>query len=295
MTENIPLSEQTCANCGSTELRQDTNGVWHCLYCRSTFRADDPAMIVVDSPNVQSANKNVVDTADLFTFDQEQALSAHLRALSDREDVAVVVETVNTITQNVEMYARKRAHELGVGDAEKDNGIYILMVRQPRRVQVVAGNGIAPHLSGADITAIVQSVFIPTFKSGDLVKGLSDGATTLVEHYKANRSGRPSSFVPRTSASASRGFSGNSSSGSPFAGMKQAMGCIVFALIGVVLIFSFINGLNGSGGGGGGGSDYGTSDNSWDWDSGGGSDWGGGGSDYGGGGFDSGSSGGGDW
>lgn len=291
MTESIPLSEQTCINCGSTELRQDTNGVWHCLYCRSTFRADDPAMIVVDTPNVQQANENVVDTADLFTFDQQTALSAHLRALRDREDVVVVVETVNTITQNVEMYARDRAHALGVGDAEKDNGIFILMVRQPRRVQVVAGNGIAPHLSSAAINEVVQSVFIPAFKAGDLVGGLTAGADALVESYSARRAGRASTYTPRR-------FTG-SSAGARSSARKPATSVgswIVFAIVAVVIIVSLLNG--GVGGGGGSGGDDSGTDTSWNWDSGGGDSGGGdygGGSDFGGGGFDSGSSGGGDW
>ncbi len=286
MTDQIPLSEQTCVNCGSTELRQDTNGVWHCLFCRSTFRADDPAMIVVDTPKAQEANENVIDTADMFTFDQERMLSDHLRGIRDRHDVVVVIESVNTITQNVEMYARKRAHELGVGDAQKDNGIYILMVRQPRRVQVVAGNGIAPHLNGATITQIVQDVFIPAFKAGDLVRGLTSGADALVDTYLANRSGRVHGFTPRAGSSSSGGSTARKSSSS-------LGGWIFFIVFGIFIIWAlFFSG----GGGGGGGSDYSGTDSGWNWDSGGGSDWGGGGgSDFGGGGFDSGSSGGGDW
>ncbi len=287
MNDSIPLSEQTCVNCGSTELRQDTNGVWHCLYCRSTFRADDPAMIVVDTPKAQEANDNVIDTGDLFTFDQERALSAHLRRIRDEHDVVVVVETVNTITQNVEMYARQRAHELGVGDAAKDNGLYILMVRQPRRVQVVAGNGIAPHLDGTTITRIVQDVFIPTFKAGDLVRGLSDGADALVETYLANRSGRVSGYTPRGVADASGGAAAGRS------GANRWGGWLAFAIVGAIILWAL---FTGDGDAGGGSDNSGGNDSSWNWDSGGGSDWdSGGGSDFGGGGFDSGSSGGGDW
>src|SRR5690606_38977121 len=153
----------------------------------STFRADDPAMIVVDSPEVRQANDNVVDTADMLTYDQQQAVGAHLRGLKKKHDVVIVVETVNTITQNVEYYARKRAHELGVGDAAKDNGIYILLVRQPRRVQVQAGNGISTYLNGEDINAVVAAEMVPKFKGGDLVSGLIEGADALVETYLDNR------------------------------------------------------------------------------------------------------------
>ena len=290
------LAEQRCTNCGSTQLRQDTNGVWHCEFCRSTFRADDPAMIVVDSPNVQQANENVIDTADMLTYEQQEQVSQHLRRLRDRSDVVVVVETVNTITQNVEHYARNRAQELGVGDDVKDNGVYILMVRQPRRVQVQAGDGVSLHLSSADINRVVQESFIPRFKADDYVGGLTDGADAIVATYEANRgSGRTFSGGASGSGSGSgaRGVSGLSGS----SGARPRRGSVIgWVILAVAIGWIFLSLLNGQGlSGSGGSSTGGDSGISWDFGGGGGSDWGGGGSDFGGGDFGGGSGGGGDW
>lgn len=286
------VAEQRCTNCGSTELRQDTNGVWHCLYCRSTFRADDPAMIVVASPNVQQANENVIDTADMLTFEQQAAVSAHLRSLRDRHDVVVVVETVNTITENVEHYARRRAQELGVGDDVKDNGVFILMVRQPRRVQIQAGDGISHHLSSDDINRVVQESVIPAFKDGDYVAGLTRGADELVATYETNLGSGRTFIGPSTGSSAtSRALRGGGGGGKVF-------GWIAIGAVVLWLLFSIFSG-QGFGGGSGstGGGDSGVS---WDIGDGGGSDfgggdWGGGGSDFGGGDFGGGSGGGSDW
>jgi uncharacterized protein len=275
-------------------------------------------MIVVDSPNVQQANENVVDTADMLTFEQQEALSAHLRELRDRDDVVVVVETVNTITENVEYYARKRAQELGVGDDAKDNGLYILLVRSPRRVQVQAGNGISTYLGGDDITRVVSESIVPRLKAGDMVGGLTTGADALVETYLDNRATNRVRSDSRASGGVTSGsrtgrrFSGerwrsaySSSSGGDRERSSSAWRYVPFVILVIVLIWMLAtNGfrLSGSsGGGGGGGYDSGyDSGGGWDsgggYDSGGGGSWdSGGGSDYGGGDFDSGSGGGSDW
>lgn len=301
------LAPQRCVNCGSTDLSQDTNGLWHCAFCRSTFRADDPAMIVVDSPEVQQANENVVDTADMLTFEQQQAVGAHLRGLGKKHDVVVVVETVNTITENIEYYARRRAQELGVGDAAKDNGIYVLLVRQPRRIQVQAGNGISTYLGGGDIDQIVKARMVPEFKAGDLVTGLIAGADALVDTYLDNRAtdnvrtgSRASGEANPSSELSTRRWRSLSSdsSGSGSGEQKSPWRYLPMVLIIIVVIWMLATDNFGGGGGGSGG------DSGYDsgYDSGGGSDWGGGGgydsgggSDYGGGGFDSGSGGGSDW
>lgn len=302
-------------NCGSTQLQQDSNGLWHCDFCRSTFRADDPAMIVVDSPEVRQANENVVDTADMLTFDQQQAVGAHLRGLGKQHDVVVVVETVNTITENVEYYARRRAQELGVGDEAKDNGLYILLVRQPRRIQVQAGNGVSTYLSGTDIDAVVKAEMVPRFKADDLVTGLMTGADRLVDAYLDNKTmnrvrtdSRASGPTSSSSGSGKRysttnrwrsAYSG-SRSGSEQRGSSgwRYLPALIIAIVIILLLAT--NGFRGVGSGGGGG--YNDSGYDSGYDSGGGSDWGGGGgydsgggSDYGGGGFDSGSGGGSDW
>lgn len=306
-------------NCGSTQLQQDSNGLWHCDFCRSTFRADDPAMIVVDSPEVRQANENVVDTADMLTFDQQQAVGAHLRGLGKQHDVVVVVETVNTITENVEYYARRRAQELGVGDEAKDNGLYILLVRQPRRIQVQAGNGVSTYLSGADIDAVVKAEMVPRFKADDLVTGLMTGADRLVDAYLDNKTmnrvrtdSRASGTTSSSSGSGKRYSTANrwrSAYSASRSGSEQRsssgwryLPALIIAIVIILLLAT--NGFRGVGSGGGGGGGGGYNDSGYDsgYDSGGGSDWGGGGgydsgggSDYGGGGFDSGSGGGSDW
>jgi len=281
------LEQLRCPHCGSTQLDQDSNGVWHCRYCRGTFRADDPRMIVVTAPNVQRANEPVIDTADLLTGAQQQQLTDRFRQLDAQYGVVIVLETVNTITENVDLYARRRAQELGVGDDATDNGIYILIVDHPHHVQVVAGDGLAAKLPHEVIQQVVDGTMIPAFRGGDYVTGVGQGAAQLA----AATQGQRPSFASRPLAS----YPGSSSSPSRTRTSRFWIPVIVIAAILLIVMFASKNGLGGGSGyvdtGGSGYSDFGSGGGS-DW---GGSDFGGGGSDFGGGDFGGGSSGGGDW
>ena len=283
-----------CPHCGSTDISQDSNGLWHCAFCRGTFQAANPAMVVLSSTDAQRAQKDVIDTADLFSEADEQTLRTKLEQLDDWYGVEIVVETVNTITENVDYYARSRAQELGVGSDATDNGIYILVVAQPHHVQVEVGNGIAPYVRHADIQDVVQSTMIPAFRGGDYVTGLTQGATQIAYRYRSGSRSRPSGLRDSIAGSPA----------APSAGRRfgKALGWLVVAIVVLTMfggggagllgmLMGGIGGMTGSVIDGGSGYDSGY-DSGWG-DSGGGySDFG---SDFGGGDFDTGSSGGGDW
>jgi len=281
------LEQLHCPHCGSTQLDQDSNGVWHCRFCRGTFRADDPAMIVVAAPNVQRANVPVIDTADLLTGEQEQALAARFRQLDAEHGVVIVLETVNTITENVDLYARRRAQELGVGQDATDNGIFILIVGHPHHVQVEAGDGLAASLPHELIQRVVEGTMLPAFRGGEYVTGVGEGAAELA----AAASGRGAPL-----GVASPGPMPPASAG-PRSRSARWIPLVVVAAVLLVVLLASRGGLGWLGSGSGyvdTGGDYGNS--GWGGDlGGGGSDFGGGGSDFGGGDFGGGSSGGGDW
>ncbi len=296
------LDQLKCPHCGSTDLQQDSDGVWHCQFCRATFRADDPQMIVLGSQTAINNDRLVIDTADMFVSGGEQQVINAFEQLKANFGLVFVLETVNTITENVDYYARNRAQELGVGDDRFDNGIYILMVNQPHHVQIEAGDGVAPWLSSAEINAIVQNVMLPAFHNNDYVGGVIAGATQVANTYAIEKQKNPAG-----NAQNSRLFTTNSemqvsqfyqqkivSSSKTIKSIVSAIITVIF----VVFLISFIAIVGNSGGShttyynNNGGYSYNNGDDSGSYD-GGGYDSGGG--DFGGGDFGGGSSGGGDW
>ena len=173
-----------CPNCGGTSLRQDGyTGKWICLDCRNEFLDVEARMVVVDAAAAIHKNDLVIDTANLLSDAQEAELLAYFRSIESH--LVVAVETVNTITENVEYYARRRAQELGVGRDDIDNGVYIVVVLDPRRIQIVTGNGVAPKVDAVQLNRISSQVIAPKFKARDYVGGFKDGVAEILRLYQA--------------------------------------------------------------------------------------------------------------
>lgn len=197
-----------CPNCGGTQLKQDGyTGKWLCLDCRNEFLDVDARMVVVDAAATIRKNDLVVDTANLLSDAQEADLLAYLRSIESR--LVVAVETVNTITENVEYYARRRAQELGVGRDDIDNGVYIVVVLNPRRIQIVAGNGVAPKIDATQLNRISSQIIAPKFKAGDYVAGFKSGVAEMLRLYTSPaRSAEKSAAKPNGGGKLGRGFLG---------------------------------------------------------------------------------------
>jgi uncharacterized membrane protein YgcG/predicted RNA-binding Zn-ribbon protein involved in translation (DUF1610 family) len=206
-----------CPNCGGTQLKQDGfTGKWLCLDCRNEFLDVDARMVVVDAAATIRKNDLVVDTANLLSDAQEADLLAYLRSIESQ--LVVAVETVNTITENVEYYARRRAQELGVGRDDIDNGVYIVVVLNPRRIQIVAGNGVAPKIDATQLNRISSQIIAPKFKAGDHVAGLKNGVAEMLRLYTS----------PANSAKASVAR--------PNGGRKMGRGCLGVVLAAITAI-----------------------------------------------------------
>ena len=171
-----------CPNCGGTQLKQDGyTGKWMCLDCRNEFLDVDARMVVVDAAAVVHKNDLVIDTANLLGKKEEAELLAYFRSIEAQ--LVVAVETANTITENAEYYARRRAQELGVGRDDIDNGVYILVVLNPRRIQIVTGNGVSRKVSSANLNAVSSQFIAPRFKRADYVAGLKAGVAEILRIY----------------------------------------------------------------------------------------------------------------
>lgn len=213
-----------CPNCGGTQLKQDGyTGKWLCLDCRNEFLDVDARMVVVDAAAAIRKNDLVVDTANLLSDAQEADLLAYLRSIESQ--LVVAVETVNTITENVEYYARRRAQELGVGRDDIDNGVYIVVVLNPRRIQIVTGNGVAPKIDATQLNRISSQVIAPRLKAGDHVGGFKSGVAEMLRLY--------TSPAGRAEGSAAK----------PNGGGMNGRGCLAVVLAAITAIIGSCFGL----------------------------------------------------
>lgn len=83
----------------------------------------------------------VMDRAEMFSPAEEAALIDTITTNYQKYGLFFAVETITTLDgQPLETVALNHANELGVGDANKDNGVFILLSRDDRQIRYEIGN-----------------------------------------------------------------------------------------------------------------------------------------------------------
>ncbi len=116
----------------------------------------------------------VADYANVIQDDTEQWILGHSAMLEEETDAQIVVVTVQTLNQRNEIdYALDLLRNWGVGDAEKDNGVVILLATEDRRVGVSVGYGLEGALNDAKVGRLIDTYAIPSFSENDFNTGIS--------------------------------------------------------------------------------------------------------------------------
>lgn len=126
----------------------------------------------------------VYDGADIISPDVEAALDARLREYNARTGRAVIVATVPDLGgQAIEPYATTLfTDEWGIGGAERDQGLLLLVARDDRKMRIEVGYGLHPYFGGIMAGRVIRDVITPQFKAGDFDAGITQGVDAIITH-----------------------------------------------------------------------------------------------------------------
>ncbi|MEH6756247.1 MAG: TPM domain-containing protein [Parasphingorhabdus sp.] len=131
--------------------------------------------------NFPALTGRVVDQADLLDPAQEAALTAKLEALEASSNRQLVVATISDLEGNdIADYGYRLGRTWGIGhdsegEAEKDNGILLLVAPNDRKVRIEVGYGLEGILTDALSSVIIQNDILPQFRAGDMPAGIDAG------------------------------------------------------------------------------------------------------------------------
>ncbi len=129
-----------------------------------------------DIPTKPALETSVYDYAHLFSGVQKAALEQNLIKYSDSTSTQIVVATVNTIHgKNIALYATEWAHKWGIGQKGKDNGVFLLVAKDDRKLTIRTGYGVEHLLTDAYSRRIIEQVIKPEFKQGNYYRGVDKG------------------------------------------------------------------------------------------------------------------------
>lgn len=148
----------------------------------------------------------VVDQARLLSPEAEAALTAKLEALErDTSDQVVVVTVESLQGREIEEYGYQLGRAWGVGQADDDNGVLLIVAPEERKVRIEVGYGLEPVLTDALSALIIHNEILPAFREGYFERGIEQGVDAIDAQLRldpaeaqarAATAGRPAVGVP---------------------------------------------------------------------------------------------------
>ena len=125
----------------------------------------------------------VLDSANMLSPATVADLDARLREHNARTGEAIIVATVpNLGGASIEQYATALYADWGIGGAERDLGLLLLIARDDREMRIEVGYGLHPYFGGIMAGRVINDVISPRFKSGDFDGGVTQGVDAILAH-----------------------------------------------------------------------------------------------------------------
>lgn len=123
----------------------------------------------------------VVDAAGILSPEARAALEPKLAALEAQSGIQLVVATVPSLEdQAIEPYANELFRSWKLGEADRNNGVLLLVAPNERRVRIEVGYGLEGTLTDALSSVIIANAITPRFKAGDFSGGVTRGVDDII-------------------------------------------------------------------------------------------------------------------
>ncbi len=131
-------------------------------------------------PTFPPLTGRVVDNGNLLSAAKEQALTARLEALErDTTDQVVIVTVPDLQGYEIEEYGYQLGRAWGIGQADKNNGVLLIVAPNERKVRIEVGYGLEPVLTDALSALIIQNEILPSFREGFYERGIEQGMDAI--------------------------------------------------------------------------------------------------------------------
>jgi len=148
------------------------------LSCISVLLASS---LLAQSLEVPYLAGHVNDHAGMLSTATIEELEQTLRVHEDSTSNQVAVLIIPSLQGEVlEEYSIKVVETWKLGQADKDNGVLLLIARDDRIVRIEVGNGLEGDLPDITCGRIVRDEIVPRFRDGDYEAGVRAGVTAIL-------------------------------------------------------------------------------------------------------------------
>lgn len=126
---------------------------------------------------IPNLHQQVTDLTGLLTSAEQQALIQRLESLEQKTQAQVAVLVVSgTGEETIEQYASRVFASWRLGDAQRNDGVLLLVAWRDRQVRIEVGYGLEGTLTDVRAGQIIRNMIVPAFKQGELAAGLMQGS-----------------------------------------------------------------------------------------------------------------------
>lgn len=130
--------------------------------------------------NPREVNSWVSDQAGVLPGDQEERLDQRIQRLHDDLGVEIAVVTIDDVDRgSPRQWGTKLFNHWGIGDAEKNTGLLVLLVMDQRRVEAITGVGLEGVLTDSWLSRMQRQSMVPDFKRGRYGDGVVSGLEVI--------------------------------------------------------------------------------------------------------------------
>jgi uncharacterized protein len=132
-------------------------------------------------PAYPALTGRVVDGANLLSAAEEASLTGELAALERRTTNQLVVVTVPALggRQSAD-YSRDLGNHWGIGQANRNNGILLVVAPNERQIRIEVGIGLTATLTNEAASQIIARDLLPQFRAGNWFAGIQTGSRAII-------------------------------------------------------------------------------------------------------------------
>lgn len=122
-----------------------------------------------------SASEGLVvwrSAAKVLSADEEKALEAVLGAINDSTSTQILVLFVDRVQDDLNFVAAQTGEAWGIGQAETDNGMLVLIALEDRKMAIQVGRGLEPTITDLVSQQLIENTLKPAFRNQDYRGGV---------------------------------------------------------------------------------------------------------------------------
>jgi uncharacterized membrane protein YgcG len=136
-----------------------------------------------DSLKIHSEYTPIQDYAKILSESENERLTQILNAYEKESGNQLVFATVYSIKgRNIEEFANEWANKLGIGNKDKNNGIFVLMVMETRQIRIEIGYGLENKIPDIAASEIIENQIKPAFKKFQYSVGIENAINEFKMH-----------------------------------------------------------------------------------------------------------------